>query len=86
VDASAGHLRSLPLERWMTVQTTPLTPHPSDPFFADVEGARHGFAWTGHDDFAGNNVDSMRRSGARAPWGGDGAAGAPPLTRLAACP
>ena len=22
----------------------------SDPFFADVEGALHGFAWTGHDD------------------------------------
>jgi hypothetical protein len=31
----------------------------SDPFFADVEGALHGFAWTGHDDFAGNNVDSL---------------------------
>ena len=29
----------------------------SDPFFADVAGALHGFAWTGHDDFAGNNVD-----------------------------
>jgi hypothetical protein len=28
----------------------------SEPFFADVEGALHGFAWTGHDDFAGNNV------------------------------
>jgi hypothetical protein len=25
----------------------------SDPFFADIEGALHGFAWTGHDDFAG---------------------------------
>jgi muconolactone delta-isomerase len=24
-------LRSLPLEAWMTMQTTPLTPHPSDP-------------------------------------------------------
>jgi muconolactone delta-isomerase len=24
-------LDSLPLDRWMTVQTTPLTPHPSDP-------------------------------------------------------
>ncbi|HEV2252937.1 MAG TPA: muconolactone Delta-isomerase family protein [Streptosporangiaceae bacterium] len=24
-------LRSLPLDPWMTVQTTPLTPHPSDP-------------------------------------------------------
>src|SRR5260370_15390074 len=31
----------------------------SDPFFADVEGALHGFAWTGHDDYAGNNVDSI---------------------------
>jgi hypothetical protein len=31
----------------------------SDPFFADVEGALHGFVWTGHDDFAGNNVDSI---------------------------
>jgi Domain of unknown function (DUF4331) len=31
----------------------------SDPFFADVEGALHGFQWTGHDDFAENNVDSI---------------------------
>ena len=31
----------------------------SDPFFADVQGALHGFAWTGHDDFAANNVDSI---------------------------
>ena len=31
----------------------------SDPFFADVEGALHGFVWTGHDDFADNNVDSI---------------------------
>ena len=31
----------------------------SDPFFADVEGTLHGFAWTGHDDFAGNNVTSL---------------------------
>ena len=31
----------------------------SDPFFADVEGALHGFKWTGHDDFAANNVDSI---------------------------
>jgi hypothetical protein len=31
----------------------------SDPFFADVEGAMHGFQWTRHDDFAGNNVDSI---------------------------
>jgi Domain of unknown function (DUF4331) len=31
----------------------------SDPFFADVEGALHGFVWTGYDDFADNNVDSI---------------------------
>jgi len=31
----------------------------SDPFFADVEGALHGLEWTGHDDFAGNNVDCI---------------------------
>jgi hypothetical protein len=31
----------------------------SDPFLADVEGALHGFQWTGHDDFADNNVDSI---------------------------
>jgi len=31
----------------------------SDPFFADIEGTLHGFAWTGHDDFAGNNVSSI---------------------------
>ena len=31
----------------------------SDPFFADVEGALHGFQWTGHDDIADNNVDSI---------------------------
>jgi hypothetical protein len=31
----------------------------SDPFFADVEGALHGFKWTGHDDFADNNVASV---------------------------
>jgi hypothetical protein len=31
----------------------------SDPFFADVEGALHGLKWTGHDDFADNNVDCI---------------------------
>ncbi|MEV4759656.1 DUF4331 family protein [Micromonospora sp. NPDC049559] len=31
----------------------------SDPFFADVEGALHGMKWTGNDDFAGNDVDSI---------------------------
>jgi hypothetical protein len=28
----------------------------SDPFFADAEGALHGFKWTGQDAFAGKNV------------------------------
>jgi muconolactone delta-isomerase len=28
-------LRSLPMDPWMTVQTTPLTPHPTDPARAD---------------------------------------------------
>jgi hypothetical protein len=31
----------------------------SDPFFADVEGALHGFKWTGQDAFAGKNVLSI---------------------------
>jgi hypothetical protein len=31
----------------------------SEPFFADLEGAGHGFKWTGHDDFAGNDVLSI---------------------------
>lgn len=31
----------------------------SEPFFADIEGALHGFQWTGRDDFAGNNVLSI---------------------------
>jgi len=31
----------------------------SDPFFADAEGALHGFHWTGHDDFAGANILSI---------------------------
>jgi Domain of unknown function (DUF4331) len=31
----------------------------SEPFFADIEGALHGFQWTGHDDFAGNDVLSI---------------------------
>jgi muconolactone delta-isomerase len=29
-------LHSLPLDAWMTVQTTPLTPHPSDPELAAI--------------------------------------------------
>jgi hypothetical protein len=31
----------------------------SDPFFADVEGALHGFQWTGQDTFAGKNILSI---------------------------
>ena len=31
----------------------------SDPFFADIEGALHGFKWTGEDGFAGKNVMSI---------------------------
>jgi hypothetical protein len=31
----------------------------SEPFFADIEGALHGFKWTGHDDFADCNVLSI---------------------------
>ena len=31
----------------------------SDPFFADIEGALHGFHWTGNDDFEGNDVLSI---------------------------
>jgi hypothetical protein len=31
----------------------------SDPFFADAEGALHGFQWTGQDTFAGKNILSM---------------------------
>jgi hypothetical protein len=31
----------------------------SEPFFADIEGALHGFNWTGHDDFEGNDVLSI---------------------------
>jgi muconolactone delta-isomerase len=30
-DEMQAILKSLPLDAWMTVQTTPLTPHPSDP-------------------------------------------------------
>jgi hypothetical protein len=31
----------------------------SDPFFADAEGALHGFVWTGNDTFAGTNILSI---------------------------
>jgi len=31
----------------------------SDPFFADAEGAPHGFVWTGEDAFAGKDVQCI---------------------------
>lgn len=31
----------------------------SDPFFVDFEGTLHGFQWTGHDAFAGKNIQSI---------------------------
>ncbi|MFF4803409.1 DUF4331 family protein [Streptomyces sp. NPDC001351] len=31
----------------------------SDPFFADAEGALHGFDWTGEDSFAGKDVQCI---------------------------
>ena len=31
----------------------------SDPFFADADGAMHGFQWTGQDTFAGKNILSI---------------------------
>jgi hypothetical protein len=31
----------------------------SEPFFADIEGALHGFQWTGNDTFAGKNILSI---------------------------
>ena len=31
----------------------------SDPFFADADGAFHGFNWTGHDAFANRNILSI---------------------------
>lgn len=31
----------------------------SDPFFADAEGALHGFVWTGQDSFADKNVQCV---------------------------
>ncbi|MFJ9250592.1 DUF4331 family protein [Streptomyces sp. NPDC101776] len=31
----------------------------SDPFFADAEGALHGFEWTGEDSFAGKDVQCI---------------------------
>jgi muconolactone delta-isomerase len=40
IDATGMHavIESLPLYRWMTIETTPLSPHPSDPATPDREG------------------------------------------------
>jgi hypothetical protein len=50
-DAAAQPVQAGPCRLFMGVR--------SDPFFADVEGAMHGFRWTGHDTFAGVNVLSI---------------------------
>jgi hypothetical protein len=43
----------------------------SDPFFADAEGALHGFQWTGQDAFAGKNVQCMALDVPDSMLGGD---------------
>ena len=61
--------------RRLSASTAPLSPSRSarlrmfagvrsDPFFADAEGALHGFQWTGIDTFAGKNVLVHRAGGA----------------------
>jgi hypothetical protein len=40
--------------RWRSPSTpegSGCSPGRSEPFFADIEGALHGFQWTGHDEF-----------------------------------
>ena len=43
----------------------------SDPFFADAEGALHGFQWTGQDTFAGKNILSIALEAPNAMLGAD---------------
>jgi len=50
-DAAAQPVQAGPVRLFMGVR--------SDPFFADAEGAFHGFQWTGVDTFAGKNVLSI---------------------------
>src|SRR3954468_9365440 len=50
-DASAQPVRAGPCQLFIGVR--------SDPFFADAEGALHGFAWTGEDAFAGKDVQCI---------------------------
>jgi len=50
-DAAAQPIQAGPVRLFFGVR--------SDPFFADAEGAFHGFQWTGVDTFAGKNVLSI---------------------------
>ena len=50
-DAPARPVRAGPVRLFAGVR--------SDPFFADAEGALHGFQWTGVDTFAGKNILSI---------------------------
>ena len=50
-DASAQPVQAGPCRLFTGVR--------SDPFFADAEGALHGFKWTGQDAFAGKNILSI---------------------------
>jgi hypothetical protein len=50
-DASARPVQAGPVRLFTGVR--------SDPFFADAEGALHGFQWTGQDTFVGKNVLSI---------------------------
>jgi hypothetical protein len=50
-DADAQPIQAGPVRMFTGVR--------SDPFFADIEGALHGFKWTGEDGFAGKNVLSI---------------------------
>jgi Domain of unknown function (DUF4331) len=48
LDATAQPFQAGPVKLFAGVR--------SDPFFADAEGALHGFQWTGQDTFANTNV------------------------------
>ena len=50
-DASAEPVQAGPVRLFMGVR--------SDPFFADADGAFHGFNWTGNDAFADRNILSI---------------------------
>jgi energy-converting hydrogenase Eha subunit F len=51
VDAHAQPVQAGPVQMFAGVR--------SDPFFADADGALHGFQWTGQDTFAGKNILSI---------------------------